>query len=485
MSRLLPVRIFLGAVFFAAFCLLFLESIDSAFLAAWQLGPALLAGNIAALIVIAIITLLFGRVYCAVFCPLGVGQDLLARLNIWRKYRNLPAWPIPRYLILAVFLAGIVLGLPILFVFLDPYSAFGRVMTDFFSPLWDAAHNALAWSSRQLESYAVVSTASRPQGWIAIGTAIFTLLALILLSWKAGRVWCNLCPIGALLGLLARFSLWRIRINGDSCVACGKCERVCKTGCIDAKAAKVDNSRCVACFNCLGACPQAGLTYSLSARLTPAEKQGTAPGRRALLFSALPALLALPVQAAMLPPGRDDKPPTRKNRPARPIPITPPGSDSQRHFNSHCSGCQLCVSACPTDILASFRDGPGLLQPTLSFEYGFCIPGCTRCGNVCPTSAIRKFTAQEKSQTQIGMAEVDFNRCIVHTEDIPCKACYHICPPQIIELEPVPGMPDNFKRPRVPVDKCIGCGACEFVCPARPIAAIKVNGSLQHRLIAQ
>lgn len=479
-KNLVRLRVVLASFLFTGMCLLFLESIGVSFLASWQLGSALLAGSLVVLIVLAALTIALGRIYCAAFCPLGILQDLLARINPRAKYRPLAAFFPLRLAIMLLFLASILAGIPIIFAVLDPYSAFGRIAANLLAPLWDTIHNLIAWAATTMESDTVVEIFSQPPGGSALILSGATLAALALAAWKYCRAWCNFCPVGAILGLLSRFSLLRIRLEKNKCLSCGRCEHVCKTGCLNIDKKVVDSSRCVDCFNCLAVCPSGALAYGPRARVSPSPQSSTT--RRAFLALA-PALLATPVSAAVIAPGRADKLPERKTRPARSNPVTPPGSRGVGHFSAHCSGCQLCASVCPGYVLASFANGLGVAQPSLTFEYGYCLQGCARCGAVCPTGAIAPFTAAEKEGIQIGLANVDFDRCIVHTEKIPCKACYNICPPQAISLEPVPGSTEDLKRPVVDAAKCVGCGACEFVCPARPLAAISVSGMKEHKLI--
>lgn len=148
-------------------------------------------------------------------------------------------------------------------------------------------------------------------------------------------------------------------------------------------------------------------------------------------------------------------------------------------FEARCTGCQLCVSACPNQVLRSFDNGLGMLQPSLSFERGYCRVNCVSCSTVCPAGAIRPVSVAEKSAIQIGRAIINPELCIVTKDNVQCTACARNCPPGIIKLVgegPV-------KKPAVDAERCTGCGACEYVCPTRPLAAIRVDGNLQHRRI--
>ena len=171
----------------------------------------------------------------------------------------------------------------------------------------------------------------------------------------------------------------------------------------------------------------------------------------------------------------DRTPPQRKTR------ITPPGSVSASNMQHHCTACQLCVAQCPNDVLRPSGDLLTLMQPTLSFEHGFCRPECTRCSEVCPTGAICPIDAAQKTSIQIGHAVWIRDNCVVLTDGVDCGNCARHCPTGAIMM--VPTDPDDDESPMVPaVDhtKCIGCGQCEYVCPARPFGAIYVEGNETH-----
>lgn len=479
-------RRILAAIVFGIFFLAFaFVAVPAARLAHFQIGPALLGGGVIFLIAIALLTLCFGRVYCAALCPLGSAQDILGR--IVKKSRKKPLSPHfwLRLLILAIFAGALFGGFLFVYGIMDPYSAFGRMAGAVFGPLVASVNNLFAMGAEAMGLSFFTVHEIQFAGWPAFGAGLITLLLLCLLVWTSGRVWCNYCPVGTALGLIGRKSLARISLDTGKCVACGRCERTCKTGCIDIKKGEVDNSRCVACQSCAPVCPTGAINYGIKTM-----KANTADERkRAFLHTLLPgaaiaALLASKAEAAQtLEINRPDVTPTRKRMAARPTPLTPPGAMSIAHFGDHCVGCQLCVNACPNRVLKTSLNGPGLLQPGLSYEYGYCRPNCVKCGEVCPAGAIAKISREQKAAIRIGVASVDFERCIVNADKTQCTACQRICPNEAISLASIGAEADSLKRPVVDQAKCTGCGACEYVCAARPVAAIVVNGLPTHEIL--
>jgi len=173
-----------------------------------------------------------------------------------------------------------------------------------------------------------------------------------------------------------------------------------------------------------------------------------------------------------------------KVAPERQTPLTPPGSISAENMAKHCTGCQLCVSECPNEVLRPSTDLSHLMQPIMSYERGYCRIECTRCSHVCPTGAIKPISRSYKSSLQRGHAVWIKKNCIPVTDHKSCGNCARHCPAGAITMVPVnPNDEKSIMVPAVNEAICIGCGACENLCPARPFSAIYVEGHEIHHTI--
>lgn len=173
-----------------------------------------------------------------------------------------------------------------------------------------------------------------------------------------------------------------------------------------------------------------------------------------------------------------------KKRPNRTTPIVPPGTQGLRNMESHCTGCQLCVSACPNGVLRPSSGLSTLMQPEVSYERDYCRPECVKCSEVCPAGAILKITAADKSAIQVGHAVWIGKNCVPLTDGKECDNCARHCPTRAIVMIPSnPTESNSLKIPAINTERCIGCGACENLCPARPFSAIYVEGHVMHRII--
>ncbi|TDA83803.1 4Fe-4S dicluster domain-containing protein, partial [Phocaeicola dorei] len=173
-----------------------------------------------------------------------------------------------------------------------------------------------------------------------------------------------------------------------------------------------------------------------------------------------------------------------KQAPRRSTRIVPPGALSIRNFERHCTACQLCVSVCPSGVLRPSSSLSHLMQPEMSYERGYCRPECTKCAEVCPAGAIRPITRAEKSSLMIGHAVWIRKNCIPLTDGRECDNCARHCPTKAIEMVLVDAAGSgSLKTPVINTEKCIGCGACENLCPARPFSAIYIEGHKAHRIV--
>lgn len=484
------IRTILAAVVFVLITLLFLDFTGTlhcwlGWLAKIQFLPAVMALNVIVVVALIVLTLIFGRIYCSVICPLGIFQDLLARLRRKKNkysYSEEKKWL--RYPVLAVFVLAGVTGIGSLFQLLAPYSAYGRIATMIFQPIWKACNNLLAMAAERMDSYAFYSIDTWMRSLPVLLIAVATLVVLFILAWRGGRTYCNtICPVGTILSFFARFSWLKIRFDVDKCKNCSLCSKNCKAACIDFKTHTVDYSRCVACGNCIDSCKFGALKYSGRTSQTNGSAPVDSSKRSFLLASAMLATGAMAQKKEKLMDGGladiEDK-----VAPERQTPLTPPGSLSFQNLSTRCTGCQLCVSECPNQVLRPSGDLMHLMQPTMSYEHGYCRPECTRCSEVCPAGAIKQIDKLEKTSIQIGHAVWIKKNCVVLTDEVECGNCARHCPSGAIVM--VPSDPNNEESPKVPVINeaaCIGCGACEYVCPSRPFSAIYVEGHEVHRKI--
>ena len=275
MRKLRMLRILLALGLLPALTAVFVDFTGTA--ATWfgwtaklQFWPAVLGGSLAAVLAVLACTLLVGRVYCSVVCPLGVLQDALIFLRRLFGFR-FPAsgesanarWTrqVVHLASAVVFVSGGFLGLH--FQWLEPYAVYGRAASTLFAPLVRLGNNALAGWAERHASYAfhAVEVVAPPVAVVAFSASLFALVCVLAL-WK-GRLWCNaVCPVGWLLGRAAQHAWLKPRINAATCVKCGQCARACKTRAIDVANGKVDLSKCVTCFDCGAACRKGAISWS-------------------------------------------------------------------------------------------------------------------------------------------------------------------------------------------------------------------------------
>ncbi len=498
------IRITLATVCFVLVNVLFLGvswtvSQHIAWVAKIQFLPALLALDYAVLLGLILATLIFGRIYCSVICPLGVMQDIFGwagRKSVKNRYFHSPEKKWLRYTVLALFVICLIVGFAPVTTLLAPYSAYGRIVNSLFRPLYDLLNNGLAAIESRYDSYIFTNVQLWMRSVTTFVVALLTLGILAVLAWRNGRTYCNtVCPVGTVLSLFSRFSLFRVQLDKSKCRNCSLCEKNCKASAIDFRAGTVDLSRCVACGDCLDKCKFDALHYTLvpalKKRLSPDKRNDSATlpdmNKRAFVGGlALAAGTAVMAETKIKVDGGlaviEDK-----KAPHRQTPITPPGSVSAYNMTRHCTACQLCVSACPNNVLRPSMDLNNLMQPVMSFERGYCRPECTRCSEVCPTGAIKRITPEQKTAIHLGHAVWIEKNCVPVANGDTCGACARHCPVwaiQMVEREMKTPSGDTriVEVPVIDTEKCIGCGKCENLCPARPFSAIYVEGNTMHRI---
>ena len=492
------IRLTLAILFFAAITMLFLDFTGT--LHAWlgwmakiQFLPALLALNVGVVLFLIVLTLVAGRVYCSVICPLGVFQDVVSWINGQRKKKKFrfsysPARSWLRYGVLALFVVALIAGIGSVVALLAPYSSYGRIASNLFAPLYGWGNNLLALLAERMDSYAFYETNVWMKSLPTFLIAAFTFIIISLLAWRNGRTYCNtICPVGTVLGFLSRFSLFRVSIDAAKCKECSLCSRKCKAACIDFKHHTIDHSRCVTCLDCLDTCKHDAIHYTSRLKKAPApatQEEGKGESRRGFLsaVSLLATTSLLKAQEKKVDGGLAVI--EEKKAPKRTTPIVPAGALSARNFAQHCTACQLCVSVCPNEVLRPSTDLKKLMQPEMSYERGYCRPECTKCAEVCPAGAIHPISRADKSSIQIGHAVWIKANCVPLTDGVECGNCARHCPSGAIQMVPSDrNDPESVKIPIINEERCIGCGACEALCPARPFSAIYVEGHEVHHII--
>ncbi len=452
-----------------------------------QFVPAVLAGSAAVIVAIVALTLILGRVYCSVVCPLGILQDLIAWMGKKAKKNRYAFSPVRTLVRMSFLVAFLITTGGVVSHLLEPYSAFGRIISNLLQPLWLWGNNFLAYLAERADSYAFYETDVWMRSATTLSVAVVTLILIAVFAWRGGRTYCNtICPVGTILGILARYSWLKPVIDTDKCNGCRLCERNCKGACIDAQNHTIDYSRCVVCMDCVARCKRGAISYARPSKVVVAPKadeKPTSESRRAFLVGSLTLAASATVQAQKKKVDGGLAVIQDKVAPERQTPILPPGAQNDRHFRQACTACQLCVSVCPNHVLRPSNDLSRLMQPEMSFERGYCRPECTKCSEVCPTGAICKLSREEKSSTQVGHAVWIKENCLAFTRGERCDNCARHCPAGAIQMVEHPDAKKGRKIPVVDAERCIGCGACENLCPARPFSAMCVEGHKTQKTI--
>jgi len=319
---------------------------------------------------------------------------------------------------------------------------------------------------------------SYQSGWLIGGL----FLLIILINRIRPRFWCRtLCPLGALLGVFARYSFLRLEKDIEKCTDCKLCLKSCQGAANPIPGEQWASSECLFCFNCFNACPEDAIFFKF--RWPLVKNEAPDMGRRAVL-GGLTAGVALPFL------GRLDG---QIHKVSDPRLIRPPGSIPEKDFLTLCQRCGLCMKACPTDVINPALTEAGMAgfwTPSLIMIQGYCEYTCTLCGSVCPTQAIRRISVKEKIEApvRIGSAYIVRGRCLPWSGNGPCIVCEEHCPtsPKAIRLYEgwMPG-PDgkyvDVKLPYVNLKDCVGCGICEYKCPVKGRPAIRVIAAGESR----
>jgi MauM/NapG family ferredoxin protein len=445
-----------------------------------------------ALIVVGM-TFLLGRFFCGWACPLGAVLDA-ASATLFRKNRRRKGapegWRRAKYLILVFLLASSLFTLQFVFLF-DPISILIRSFTVAVYPAMNLVLNGLFGALYATGLKPVTAVSEPVYGFLkghflafeqphymmaALVGAIF--FGIIWLERYQKRFWCrNLCPLGALFGLLGRFGMFRRRVSEPDCISCGICERDCRMGAVLPNYATTDRGECIECMDCRSLCPEKAISFSGAVAPRAAAFDVS---RRRLIASAALGMAVVPVFGS-----------EGYHKAPNPRLIRPPGALAEDEFLARCTRCGECMRVCIANGLqpSLLEAGlPGLWSPVLIPRIGYCEYNCTLCGQVCPTGAVKRLPPEEKKKVKLGLAEVDRSHCLPWKGDSECIVCEEHCPTadKAIKLREesvvtMTGETRTFKRPYVDEKLCVGCGICETKCPLTDRAAIFVTSRGESR----
>ena len=427
--------------------------------------------------------LVAGRAFCGYVCPTGTIIETLTpskglgRLSPAGRAR---LRSVPLFILAAC--AGLLLFASGAYLFFDPLATLTRTATTLLYPLLDRLLRLggdVAYLAAPLRPGVDAVTGALTGRLIFAKPLVYGLqlgvlgmfAAMMAVSWIEPRMWCrDLCPLGALLGLVGRFAVAGRVVDADTCIACGKCRSACPMDAIPDDFLSTDRGRCQACYACADACPVAAIGFGARPRAWDYS-----PTRRGIVIAG--GIAALAGFFSFTGIGRLEKAPQL---------VRPPGGRVEAELLALCTRCGQCMKVCPTNVLqpAVSAGFEGVFTPQMDYRVGYCEWSCNECGKVCPTGAIRRLTLDAKRRTVIGRAYLDRNRCIPWADYKTCLVCQELCPvPEkaiVINTADVTtpaGTVVRLGRPEVVADRCIGCGVCANACPVAYRPAIEVYGT--------
>ena len=457
-------------------------------------------------LIILVPTLFFGRFFCGWICPMGTLQHLIGSLPSESKRgkqriesNRYKRWQTAKYVLLIAGLVAALFGSMAIGWF-DPFSllvrsiglsllpGFNFALRAVLAPFEHSHMAAIKATSETLHDVLQATVLDFRQAHFEQALLLGVLFLVILAaSFRITRFWCRaVCPLGALLGAVSRWSVFGLHKDAAKCDQCNRCLLHCQGGDDPIGGVPWHKSECLMCMNCVGSCPQ----HSLSFRFFRNEREVASPdlGRRKTITGLAAGAAAVPLMRANtgLGKGRHD------------CLLRPPGAIDEAEFLSRCIRCGECMKVCPNNSLHPTLDQAGiegLWTPMLVPRIGYCEPSCTLCSEACPTGAIWPITPREKGwvvgigsrdavsqPVRLGTAFYDRGRCLPWAEATECIVCEEWCPvsPKAIYVEEAEVVDSAsrtkvLKQPRVDPSRCVGCGACEYACPLQERPAVYVT----------
>jgi len=470
--------------------------------ATWLSSHAVPAALLVAFITVGV-TLLLGRVFCGWFCPFGTLHNIFSWLRSRRETPTPPEtrspWQRAKYIVLIALLVMALFGVHWIGV-LDPFSFLYRSGVTAVLPAIqygvEDASTAIYVADPKIGPFRATSVSEpvyrflRDQVFRAPGQAFYgsigvgiLFVAVLVLNWVKPRFWCRyICPLGALLGVLAQRPVMRLRNEESLCNNCGKCSTACPAAAQPDKRGDWLPTECFGCWNCVAACNFKAISFEFRSPFPRPAMGRLDLSRRTAVQAALAGVTGIFLMRLT---------PQAQEKNYNPELIRPPGALRERQFLQKCIQCGLCMRVCPTTALhpCGFESGlEGLWTPRLIPKIGYCEYNCNLCGQVCPTGAIQSLALEEKQQVKLGLATIDTTRCLPYAYGRSCIICEEHCPvPQkaIYLVEREVRLPNGkttvLKQPQVDPDRCIGCGMCENVCVFSDRAAIRITSANESR----
>ena len=465
-------------------------------------GHALYRGLIWCLVIL-LPTLFLGRFFCGWICPMGTLQHWVGNMPSESKRgkqridsNRYKRWQTVKYVVLlaglvAAFFGSAAIG------WLDPFSllvrsfglsilpAFNAGARAILTPLETSHIAAIKATGKTLHTILHYTVLDLRQPHYMQGLILGVLfMAILAASLRVTRFWCRaICPLGALLGAVSRWSILGLHKDAAACDKCNRCLLSCQGGDDPIGGVPWRKAECLMCMNCVGTCPHDSLHFKFFRK----EEEVASPdmGRRRTLTGLAAGAAVVPLMRANVGLGKG----RHENL------LRPPGSLDEADFLSRCIRCGECMKACPNTALHPTLDQAGLeglWTPTLVPRIGYCEPSCVTCSEVCPTGAIWQITPKEKGwvvgvgqQSQpirLGTAFYDRGRCLPWAMATDCIVCEEWCPvsPKAIYVQEAQvidsaGNTKTLKQPRIDPSRCVGCGACEFACPLQDRPAVYVT----------